>query len=49
MKLISFQIIDGFEEAPKHFMRLDVRSLLQEVAITEVYEQQTFNSYIKVS
>ena len=53
MKLILFQIIDGFEEAPKHFMRLDVRSLLQEVAITEVYDiltadfQFLYRSFLK--
>jgi len=34
--LIVAQIIDGWEDTPKHYLRLDLRSLLQEAAIENV-------------
>jgi len=32
----SFQMIDTWEETPRHYIRLDVRSLLQDAAIEDV-------------
>ena len=40
MKICSAsQINEDWEETPRHYLRLDIRTLLQDIAITEVAYQ----------
>lgn len=40
------KILDGWDETPRHYIRLDVRSLLQDAAIEDVSRSDPFIFYL---